>query len=74
MAYAIIDLMRKRENIENFNKKALYILIREMTNVKTSQITKVVNVFKKCYTKIFNEYETTGMLSKPTAFKFSSPL
>ena len=70
VAYAIIELMKKRENIENFNKKALYILIREMTNVKTSQITKVVNVFKKCYTRIFNEYETNGILEKPSPFKF----
>ena len=46
VAYAIIELLKRREEIENFNKKALYILIREITNIETSYITKVVNVFK----------------------------
>ena len=36
--------MERRNEIENFNKKALYILIREMTDVETSHITKVANV------------------------------
>ena len=35
VAYALIELMRGRNDIENFNKKALYILIREMTNTET---------------------------------------
>ena len=70
VAYAIVELMKRNQEIENFNKKALYILIREMTNVNTTHITKVVNVFKKCYTRIFNEYETNGILEKPSPFKF----
>ena len=41
IAYAIVDLMKARESIEDFNKKALYILLREMTNVDTAKITKV---------------------------------
>ena len=32
VAYSILELMVKREEIENFNKKALYILIREMAD------------------------------------------
>ena len=44
IGYFIVDLMKQREEIENFNKKALYILIREMTDVETSHITSVVNV------------------------------
>ena len=48
VAYAIIELLKKRDEIENFNKKALYILIREMTNIETSYITKVMNIFKQC--------------------------
>ena len=31
VADSVIELFRKRVNVENFNKKALYILIREMT-------------------------------------------
>ena len=36
VADAILELFRKREDIVLFNKKALYIYIREMTDVKTS--------------------------------------
>ena len=49
--------MNERDGIENFNKKSLYILIREMTNVNTSQITRVTNVFKKHYAKLLNIYD-----------------
>ena len=35
------------EEIINFNKKALYILIREMTGSNTQHITRVVNTLKK---------------------------
>ena len=63
IAYAIIELMKTRDGIENFNKKSLYILIREMTNVETSYITKVVNVFKREYKKILNEFEKMGYIS-----------
>ena len=49
IGYAIVDLMKQRDDIENFNKKALYILIREMTDVETAHITSVVNTLKKHY-------------------------
>ena len=62
VAYAIIELFKKRDDIENFNKKSLYILIREMTNVNTSQITRVTNVFKKYYIKLLSEYDRYGTL------------
>jgi hypothetical protein len=62
IAYSILDLMRQIDEIENFNKKALYILIREMTDVNTSQITSVVNVFRKHYRKLSNEYHKNGTI------------
>jgi hypothetical protein len=62
VAYAIIELFKKRDGIENFNKKSLYILIREMTNVNTSQITRVTNIFKRYYAKLLNQYEKYGTL------------
>ena len=62
VAYALIELMRGRNDIENFNKKALYILIREMTDVETSYITKVVNVFKQKYRSLINQYEKYGII------------
>ena len=71
IAYAIVELMYKREEIENFNKKALYILIREMTNVDTNHITKVVNVMKRRYKKLLNEYSKSGVIEyNPSGSKF----
>ena len=53
MADAILELFRKREDIDIFNKKALYIYIREMVDVKTPKITKIANqlygIFKDNY-------------------------
>jgi len=63
IAYSILDLMKHIDEIENFNKKALYILIREMTNVETSHITSVVNTLKKHYKKITNEYYVKGTIT-----------
>jgi len=62
IGYAIIDLMKAREDIENFNKKAIYILIREMTDVETAHITSVVNVLKKHYKKLQNIYHKKGSI------------
>ena len=62
IGYAIIDLMKQREDIENFNKKAIYILIREMTDVETTHITSVVNVLKKHYKKLLDKYYTNGSI------------
>ena len=62
IGYAIIDLMKQREDIENFNKKAIYILIREMTDVETAHITSVVNVLKKHYKKLINIYHKQGTI------------
>jgi DNA-directed RNA polymerase specialized sigma subunit len=53
IADAILELFRKRDNIDVFNKKALYIYIREMVDVKTPKITKIANklygIFKEKY-------------------------
>jgi len=53
VADAILELFRKRETIEVFNKKALYIYIREMVDVKTPKITKIADklydIFKSQY-------------------------
>jgi len=62
VADTIIELFRMRNNIENFNKKALYILIRERTGLKTQNITKVLNVMKRDYQKMFTTYTKSGHL------------
>ena len=60
VAESILFLCRNKDNIDNFNKKALYIMIREMTDVKTSKITQVSNVFRKIYPKIQQEVLIKG--------------
>ena len=57
---AINVLFKRRENLEIFNKKALYIYIREMTEVDTPVITKVTKILKKLYKKLYSEYTETG--------------
>ncbi len=63
VAYAIVELFKNKNEIENFNKKALYILIREMTNVNTIHITSVVNVFKRHYKKIIEQHYSVNKQS-----------
>jgi hypothetical protein len=61
-ADVILELFRKRENLEIFNKKAIYIYIREMIDVDTFQITKVIKILKKVYYSLYNEYYETGFV------------
>jgi hypothetical protein len=60
IADAVLELFRRSQYIENFNKKHLYLLIREMTDCKTHYITKVVNEMKKHQTKMLNDYLDHG--------------
>ena len=66
VADAILELFRKREDIDIFNKKALYIYIREQVDVKTPKITKIANrlydVFKENYIFYLNQ----GYIDFPT--------
>jgi hypothetical protein len=60
VAESILYLCKQKDSIDNFNKKALYIMIREMTDVKTSKITQISNVFRKIYPKIQEEVLSKG--------------
>ena len=63
IADAVLELFRRSEYIENFNKKHLYLLIREMTDCKTHYITKVVNVMKQHQKQMLNEFLEDGDFS-----------
>jgi len=63
IADAVLELFRRSQYIENFNKKHLYLLIREMTDCKTHYITKVVNVMKEHQRRILNEYLDYGSVT-----------
>ena len=62
-SWAIIELFRRRENLEIFNKKALLLYIREMTGQETPQITKVSKKLKKIYGRLRNQYDEYGFIS-----------
>lgn len=62
IADAVLEIFRKRDGIEIFNKKALYIFIKEMTDAQTPHITKVVKVMKEYYYLLFKQFEKNGYL------------
>ncbi len=64
VADAVLYLMKTKDRIENFNKKALYVLIREMTGSNTQHITRVINVIKKHYVTLSREYMRKGNLNQ----------
>lgn len=60
IADAVLELFRRANYIENFNKKSLYLLIREMTGHPTHYITKVLNKMKDKQFSLYNEFMDTG--------------
>ena len=62
VADSVLELFRRRHSIENFNKKALYIMIREMTGSNTQHITRVINQMKNYYFNMMNEFSTSGKI------------
>jgi hypothetical protein len=70
VADAVLHIFRIKGNIENFNKKALYILIREMTQSNTQHITRVINVMKKYQKGIYKEFQVNGFIDTKTTGSF----
>ena len=70
VADAVLEMFRRRANIENFNKKALYILIREMTGSKTQHITRIVNLMKKYNASLMQEFQNTGQIDTANTGSF----
>ena len=62
VADSVLELFRRRMNIENFNKKALYIMIREMTGSNTQHITRVINQMKNYYFTMLEEFQKDGKI------------
>ena len=62
VADSVLHLFRIKQNLENFNKKALYILIREMTGSNTQHITRIINVMKKYNKRLYSEFEKEGVV------------
>ena len=64
VADAILTIFKRREHIEIFNKKAIYIYIREITGMETTTITKVVKVMRNVFNECYSEYLETGYIYK----------
>lgn len=63
IADSINELFKNRNDLYSYNKKALYILIRERTGVHTQYITKVVGRLKLIYAELYTEYNKTGHIT-----------
>lgn len=63
IAEAVVELFRNSDRIDYFNKKALYLYIREISSCKTQQITKVINKMKEYQEKITRMYIENGKFS-----------
>ncbi len=68
IAHAVIELFRNVNSLEFFNKKALYLLIREMTGYKTQYITRVINKMTTHYANIKDMYFTNGVIDEESFF------
>lgn len=55
---AIIVLFESREDIEIFNKKAIYLYLREISGLNTKQIVNSLKKFRKRYSGFRNDWES----------------
>lgn len=62
IAQAVVELYRSCDRIENFNKKTLYLYIRELSDCKTQQITKIINKMKTYQDTIVQNYYNRGTI------------
>jgi hypothetical protein len=63
VADAILELFRKREGIDIFHKKTLYVYIHEMMDVKTPKITKISKTLKDIFEKNYIFYLENDMIN-----------
>lgn len=55
-ADSILELFRSRKFLDFYNKKLLYVLIRERADTKTQTITKVIKILQAHFYRNFEEY------------------
>jgi hypothetical protein len=72
VADTVLYLFKSRENIENYNKKAIYILVRERTGVNSQYITNVINRIKKIYNKLYSKYKDAVNIEVLTLDEFKN--
>lgn len=62
VAEAIITLFQNASDLELFNKKELYILIREHSRLDTQYITRVTQQLKELFNRMFQTYQKDGKI------------
>lgn len=62
VAHAIITLFQQREGIEIFNKKAIYMYVREMTGTSTQNLTPIVKELKRLFYLRLQDFQEQGMI------------
>ena len=62
IADSVNELFRTRKDLYSYNKKALYILIRDRTGVNTQYITRVIGKMKIIFVELNSEYTKNGIL------------
>ena len=68
VADSVLHFFENRENIEEYNKKSLYILIRERAKLEPAQttyITRVMKTIKRLYEDKFTEYQQSEFMKLP---------
>ncbi len=63
IAHSIVELMSRVDAIEIFNKKALYILLREISGAQTQHITKVLNIMRSHYKTLHQQWQMNGCIN-----------
>lgn len=57
---AVVEILRNHERIDTFNKKSLFLGIREIAGCKTQQINRHLQTMLKHYVELKKEYDETG--------------
>ena len=60
IADSILELFRKRDHLDIFNKKALYFNIREMVDAKTPKITNIATRLSTVFREKYLIYQEHG--------------
>lgn len=63
IADAVLTLFRTRQDLEVFNKKALYVYLKEITGCETVYVTRVVLKLKEFFYEKFRTLQEQGLIS-----------
>lgn len=63
IADAILTLFRTRRDLEVFNKKALYVYLKEITGCETVYVTRVVLKLKEFFYEKLQYFQEQGLIS-----------